>query len=136
MLRMGRLAPIFAIIAAPMLASALPTLRGRALRRPVVGGVLATVLVLGSWQVAERFPSRQTSLSTWLNRNGSDVPGYPCEAVEFVRRSIAPSSGHIINNFTWGDTSPTSWGPRFKVFMDPRTQLYTAKLLAGDVSWG
>jgi hypothetical protein len=124
MLRMGRLAPIFTIVAAPMLASALTMLRGRALRRPVVGGVLGLALIFAGWQVTARFPSRQAMLSRWLNRHGPDAPGYPCGAVEFVRNTVRPSTGRVINSFTWGGYIAFELGPQFQVFMDPRTQLY------------
>ncbi len=125
LLRMGRLTPLFVLIAAPMLAAALPMLKGRLLAKPLVWCVILCALGLGAVRVIASFPSHETTLAQWLNRNGPETPGYPVDAAEFVATHVPGSSGKIINDFSWGGYLAWKLGPKYQVFMDPRTQLYT-----------
>jgi hypothetical protein len=120
----GRLAPAFVLSAAPMLAAAMPTLRGRLLGRPVVTAALAAVIGFGGWHVVSSFPAPDLPLAAWLNRHGPDTHGYPCEAANFVATRIEPRQGRIINDFNWGGYLAWQLGPRFQVYMDARTQVY------------
>lgn len=124
--RMGRLAPLFVIVGAPMLAASLPMLRGQLLARPLVLTALAIVVSLALFRVAWDFPSRQTTLAQWLNRHGPDTPGYPTGAADFIAKNVPPAHGRIINDFSWGGYLAWELGPQFQVFMDPRTQVYSA----------
>jgi hypothetical protein len=125
LLWMGRLAPLFVMIGAPMLATAFPVLKARLLARPLVWILLATVLLLGVVQIGRAFPSRNTPLAAWLNRHGPEVPGYPVGAARFVADRIPTQTGRIINDFNWGGYLAWELGPKYQVFMDARTQLYT-----------
>jgi hypothetical protein len=123
--RMSRLAPAFAPIAAAVLAVVFPALGRRAISKPALHGVIAAVLALGLLRLSFAFPDRHTTLSQWLNRHGPDVPGYPCEAATFVATRVTPSSGRLINEFSWGGYLAWELGDRFKVLLDGRTQLYS-----------
>jgi hypothetical protein len=125
LLKMGRLAPLFVMIAAPMLAAAFPTLKARVLARPLVWTMLASVVLLGAVNIVRAFPSRDTPLAAWLNRHGPEVPGYPTGAAQFVATCIPMRTARIINDFNWGGYLAFELGPRYQVFMDARTQLYT-----------
>jgi hypothetical protein len=121
---MGRLAPLFVMIAAPMLAAAFPALKAKLLARPLVWALLGSVMLLGVIKVAEAFPARDMSMAKWLNRNGADMPGYPTGAAQFVATRVPPRTGRIINDFNWGGYLAWQLGPQYQVFMDARTQLY------------
>lgn len=122
---MGRLAPLFVLIAAPMLAASLPTLKARLLARPLVWSMLGMTVVLGVVNVVTEFPSQKTPLGVWLNRHGPDAPGFPTGAAMFVTNRIPTTTGRVINDFNWGGYLAWELGPRYQVFMDARTQLYT-----------
>jgi len=122
---MGRLAPLFVLIAAPMLAAALPELKSRLFARPIVWSLLGATVGLGIVNIVQAFPSRSTPLAVWLNRHGPETPGYPTGAAAFVATRIPAKTGRIINDFNWGGYLAWELGPRFQVFMDARTQLYT-----------
>jgi hypothetical protein len=121
----GRFSPVFAIIATPLLAATMPAMSDRSLARPVVGGVLLLVLVAGVWRITESFPSHSTSISTWLNRNGPDVPHYPCAAADFVEQNIHPATGRVICEYSWGGYLEWRLAHRFQPLMDGRTQLFS-----------
>lgn len=123
MTKMGRFAPLAAIIAAPLLAATLPATRARALSRRPVLTLAALVLLVGSVRVVLAFPGRDMPLGEWLNRHGTDAPGFPAAAADFVR-PLTPR--RIINEFTWGGYLAWSLGPQTRVFVDGRTQLYSA----------
>ena len=125
LIRMGRLAPLFVMIAAPMLAAGFPMQKAKLLARPLVWTLLGSVLLLGLVNVVRAFPSRNTPLPAWLNRHGTQVAGYPVGAAEFVEKHIPRTSGRLINDFNWGGYLAWELGPRYQVFMDARTQLYT-----------
>jgi hypothetical protein len=122
---MGRLAPLFVMIAAPMLAAAFPALKAKLLARPLVWTMLASVLLLGFVNIVRAFPSRQMSLAIWLNRHGPNVPGYPTGAANFVATRIPTRTARVINAFNRGGYLAFELGPKYQVFMDARTQLYT-----------
>jgi hypothetical protein len=123
--RMGRMSPVFAIIAAPVFAAVAPTLSDRILtRRPVVTA-LSIVLALSAWPILRAFPRSNQSLSTWLNRNGPDAPNYPCLAADFVDRNIPAQTRHILCDLTWGGFLEWRLAGRFQTLMDGRTQLFT-----------
>lgn len=125
MLKMGRLAPLFAIAFTPMLAATLADVRGKILAKPAVCALLAFVFAFGMTSVFVGFPSRRVKLSQWLNRNGPDTPGYPCGAAQYVAARVPRRTGRIVNDFNSGGYLAFALGPRgFRVFMDPRTQLY------------
>lgn len=133
LLRLGRFAPLFAMLSMPALAKGLYwTVSDRVLGRSVVRAALAGVLVIGlarvGWALAGS-GGGQANLDRWLNRMGDDAPGYPCEAAVFVEQNITPVSGHLINEFTWGGYLAWRLGGEkgFKVLMDGRTQLYSRR---------
>jgi hypothetical protein len=125
--RLGRMAPLFAIIAAPVLAAVLPKLSDRILTRPPIIAIFAIVLVLAAWSIARGFPRPARSLSSWLNRNGPDAPNYPCAAADFVEQNIPAQTHHLICEFTWGGYLEWRLGDRFQTLMDGRTQLFSAE---------
>lgn len=130
MARLGKFAPLYALAAAPVAAALVTHLADGVLARPATHAVLAMVLAGVIARMAIGFPRPATDLAVWLNRHGPDTPGYPCAAADFVSKlpgSIPQSSagGRIINDFNWGGYLAWRLGPRYRVFMDGRTQLYT-----------
>jgi hypothetical protein len=121
---MGRFSPVFAIIAAPAFAAAIPRLSDRILTRPPIVAALALVLALSAWPVARGFPRPGQSLSLWLNRHGPDAPNYPCLAADFVDRNVPAQTHHLICELTWGGFLEWRLGDRFQTLMDGRTQLF------------
>ncbi|HZL34314.1 MAG TPA: hypothetical protein VFC78_03325, partial [Tepidisphaeraceae bacterium] len=125
LLRLGRFAPVFAIVAAPIFSVSLPRFSGRVLHKPAVCGLIAVVLLGGICRLAIEFPRSGVKLTTWLNRHGPDAPGYPCAAADFVAAHVTPRSGHIINEFSWGGYLEWRLGDRFQTLLDGRTQLFS-----------
>jgi hypothetical protein len=125
LLKLGRFAPLFAIVAIPLLSTTAPNLRDRVLGKPLVRAVLSLCVVLALIKITMAVPTRTTTADEWINRHGPDVPGYPVEATDFVAKHITPQSHHLINEFTWGGYVEWKLGERFQVLMDGRTQLYT-----------
>jgi hypothetical protein len=123
--RMGRFAPVFAIIAVPTLAVVLPRLSDAILARPAVVVLLAAVLTLSIWKVASAFPPSNEPLAIWLNRNGPDAPNYPCAAADFVAQNVSPQTHRLLNEFSWGGYLEWSLGSRYQTLMDGRTQLFS-----------
>ena len=127
--RMGRMATIFAIFAAPTLAVTLPKLRDAALARRSMLCIVATFAILECVRIVAAFPSSEMSLSQWLNRMGPEAGGYPTAAAEFVQDRIPPRTHRIICEFTWGGY--LEWrlnqndADHWQVLMDGRTQLFT-----------
>jgi hypothetical protein len=120
----GRYAPLFAIVAAPLLAQCLPRLSDRPLTNPVLWPAIAALLITGGVRIAVAFPLRAVALDDWLNRHGPDAPGYPTAAAAFVARSVRPNTGRLLNEFSWGGYLEWHLGSRFQVLADGRTQLY------------
>jgi hypothetical protein len=125
LLRLGRFAPAFAIVAAPMFARTLPTLSDRVLKKRPVCVLMALVLIGGSLRVAMTFPRAGAGLDAWLNRHGPDAPGYPSQAVDYVATHITPASGQIINEFTWGGFIEWKLGNKYQTLLDGRTQVFS-----------
>jgi hypothetical protein len=122
--RMGRFSPLFVIIAAPIVATALPEMRGMSLGKPVIRFALAALLCVGLVRIVAGFPGRAVSIDQWLNRNGPDTPGYPCGAAAYVAANVRPGNGRILNDFTWGGYLDWRLGPGYQTFMDGRTQCF------------
>ncbi|MGD0463989.1 MAG: hypothetical protein ABSB74_16015 [Tepidisphaeraceae bacterium] len=125
--RLGRMAPVFAIIAAPVFAAVLPELSDRILTRPPIVAIFAAALLLAAWPIARGFPGPARSLSSWLNRNGPDAPNYPCAAADFVEHNVPAKTHHLICELTWGGYLEWRLGPRFQTLMDGRTQLFSSE---------
>ncbi len=125
--RLGRMAPLFAIIAAPIFAAVLPKLSDRMLTRKPILAIFSIVLVLTAWPIAKAFPRPTRSLSSWLNRNGPDAPCYPCSAADYVEENIPPKTHHLLCEFTWGGYIEWRLGDKFQTLMDGRTQLFPAE---------
>jgi hypothetical protein len=126
LLRLGRFAPLFALIAAPALAVTIPRMSDVVLARPGLRIATAAVLALGLVRVAVDFPSRDVRLDGWLNRHGAQAPGYPAAAATFVASAVGRTTGgRIINEFNWGGYLAWRLGDRFKVLLDGRTQVYS-----------
>jgi hypothetical protein len=128
MLKLGRFAPLFALAACPALAATLPGLKDRLLAKPAVVIALACVLIIGTGRVVASFPGKSVTLSAWVNRHGKDAPGYPCAAADFVDRSVPHTSGHLINEFSWGGYLAWRLADKYQVLLDGRTQVYPQSL--------
>jgi hypothetical protein len=124
LLRMGRFSPVFVIIAAPIVAAALPDMRGAMLGRPAIRLALALLLCVGVVRIIAGFPARGASIDAWLNRMGPDTPGYPCGAAAFVDRAVMPATGRILNEFSWGGYLDWRLGSKFQTLIDGRTQCF------------
>lgn len=138
LLRMGRLAPVFAIGTAPFLAALMPKMSDRAIARPLTRWAVACVLALGLFRVGWSFPRPSTPMDAWANRHGPDTPGYPTDAAAYVDAKIPPKLGRIINEYTWGGYIEWRLGNKFQALLDGRTNLYTkdfwkATYLGSDV---
>lgn len=124
LMRMGRFSPVFAIVAAPCLAATLPRLSDRLLGRPPIWALLAAVLFMAGSRVVVSFPWSDRPLQAWLNRLGPQAPGYPCAAADYVASHVRPTTGHLINEFSWGGYLEWRLGDRYRTFLDGRTQLF------------
>jgi hypothetical protein len=122
--RMGRFSPLFVIIAAPIVAAAMPNMAGAILGKPAIRLALASLLCIGLARIITGFPAANASIDIWLNRNGPDTPGYPCGAAAFVQSNIHPTNGRILNDFTWGGYLDWRLGPTYQTLMDGRTQCF------------
>jgi hypothetical protein len=128
LLQLGRFAPVFAIVAAPICAATLPRLSDRLLGRTSLCGAMTVVLAFGVARVFNAFPAAQDSMPQWLNRHGPDTPGYPCAAADFVSARVKPDSGRLINEFSWGGYLEWRLGDHFQTLLDGRTQLFLPEL--------
>ncbi len=125
MLRLGRFAPVFALIAAPFFAATLPQLSDRVLTKTLVWGVVFIALFVGLARISMHFPARNVTLCQWLDERGKDALGYPCAAADYVETNIARRRGRLINEFNWGGFLAWRLGGQYQVLLDGRTQLYT-----------
>ncbi len=130
MLRLGRFAPIFALIAAPVAAATVPALSDRLLRRPIIAAVLAIALVLNLVRIAMAFPGADVPMEKWVNRRGPELPSFPVGAAGYVDKNVPPRAGRLINEFNAGGYLAWRLGEKFKVFVDGRTQCYTPRFWA------
>jgi hypothetical protein len=125
--KVGRTAPIFAIIACPIFAASMPNLADRILGRPALALTAAGILIISSVKLIGAFPPSSEPVSVWLNRHGRGFPAYPCGAADFVQANIPPVSGHILCEFHWGGYLEWRLGNRFQMLMDGRTQVFSAE---------
>ena len=125
LLQMGRLAPVFSIIAAPLFAITMPALSDRLLGRRSIHLAVTAVLLLGLGRLITDFSSRSSNLATWMERLGPDAPGYPTTAADYVATSVSPKSGRLLNEFSWGGYLEWRLGDHYQVLLDGRTQLFT-----------
>jgi hypothetical protein len=125
--KVGRTAPIFAIIACPMLAASMPNLSDRILGRPAMVATAGAILLLSTVKLIHAFPPASESVSVWLNRHGRGFPAYPCGAADYVQANVPPVSGHILCEFHWGGYLEWRLGDRFQMLMDGRTQVFSAE---------
>ncbi len=133
--RLGRFSPLFAIIAAPMAAAYWPRLSDRPLRRTPVVAALSLLLLIGGLRIAINFPTPQSQLSVWLNRNAPPANVYPTAAAEFVDANVTPRTGHMINELNWGGYLAWRLGDRYQTFIDGRTQMHPPAFFR-DVFYG
>jgi hypothetical protein len=87
LMRMGRFAPLFAIVAAPIFAATLPRLSDGILSRPLTVAAVVAVLGVGLVRVVAAFPGRDVPIDAWVNRHGADAPGYPAAAAAYVEQT-------------------------------------------------
>ena len=125
LLRLGRFAPLFAMLSMPAFARGLNLFSDRVLGRPALRVALAGVLLIGCVRVGLAFPRTVDGMDQWVNRHGPDAPGYPTSAAEFVQANVRPRTGHLINEFTWGGYLSWRFGGQYQVLLDGRTQLYS-----------
>jgi hypothetical protein len=128
LMRMGRFAPLFALGAAPILATVLPRFSERLLGRLPVRVMVSLALIAGAWRIGAAFPHPTTSLEWWVNRQGPDAPGYPTDAAQYVDEHVRPVSGRLINEITWGGYLEWRFGDRFQTLLDGRTQCFSPEL--------
>jgi hypothetical protein len=126
--RYSRFAPAYAPIAAATLAISLPRFTGKALQRAWVRSATACIIAFGVVRLIVAFPGQGTSMDQWINRHAAYAAGYPTGAAAFVSEHIAPRSGHLLNEFTWGGYLAWTLEGKYQVFLDGRTQLYSPKL--------
>jgi hypothetical protein len=124
LLRLGRFAPTFAIIAAPIFARTLMKFSPRILARPAVCALMALVLAAGLVRLCMDFPRSSATFDTWLNRHGKGTPGYPCAAADYIAANVNPATGQLINEFTWGGYLEWRLGDRYQTLLDGRTQCF------------
>jgi hypothetical protein len=124
LLRFGRFAPLFVLIAAPILAVTMPTGSDAVLGRRSVQWASIVVLCMGICRVVILFPSGRMSVETWANRRGEDVAGYPVAAAEFVQSNVRPARGRIINEFNWGGYLEWKFAGQYQTLLDGRTQVF------------
>jgi len=135
----GRYAPLFALIAAPLLVrlviahkheTARAALNSASRRRsplanPLLTPALTLLLALGVIRLIAAFPS--ADFAAFLNRHGPEAPGYPTAAADYLAQHIPPRTGRILNDFTWGGYLEYRLGPAgFQTLMDGRTQCFSA----------
>jgi hypothetical protein len=124
LLRLGRFAPIGAMVAGPVLAATMPTLSDKALRHRLVWAALALAILACSGQIIAGFPRAATSMNQWINRRGPDFPGYPVGAADFVDHNVVGRNGRIINEFNAGGYLEWRFAGRYQTLLDGRTQLF------------
>ncbi len=123
-LRLGRFLPIFAMIAAPIFAAALPAMSDAVLTRRFVRIALIAVLAICIAKLSWKFPRPSQSLDDFVNAD--DTVAYPANAAVYVEKSITPRKHRLINEFTWGGYLGWRLGTQYQVFLDGRTQVFPA----------
>ena len=137
LLRMGRFAPIFAVSTAPLFAVTMLGLSERILSRGPVWALAAVVLAAGAWRIGTALPGPELHFDQWVNRHGPDTPGYPTDAAAYVEANVRPSTGRLINEYTWGGYLEWRFRDRYQALLDGRTQCYSSEFwrltyLAGE----
>jgi len=126
----GRYAPLFMLVAAPIVARAWPGEADRVLSRRALPPVLAGLLLLGVTRVIAAFPSTP-GMDAWINRHGPDAPGYPTAAADYVAAHLRPRTGRVINVFNHGGYLGWRLGPAgFTTLTDGRTQCFAREFWA------
>jgi len=120
MIRLGRFVPLFAIIAAPVLATALGPLSDAALRKKPMTIALFALFIICAGKLIYLFP-KSPQMNDFLTRD--ETFRYPTAAADYIDHNIQPRSGRIVNEFTWGGYLAWRLGSHFQVFVDGRTQL-------------
>jgi hypothetical protein len=124
--KVGRMAPVFAIVGCPILAARMPGLSDRILTRPPIVTASAVILLAGIVKLAMALPPAGKPLSDWLNRNGPGYPAYPTGAADYVEKHVTPHFGRIVCEFSWGGY--LEWRlPRYQMLMDGRTQVFPSE---------
>jgi len=121
---MGRFSPVFAMVAAPMFTRAVPALADRVLARTVVRLAVMVILGYGLYRLVTEFPGPGRSFDSWLEGQDPTMPGYPAYAARWVEHNVTPKTGRLINEYDWGGYLGWRLGPRFKVLLDGRTNVY------------
>ena len=123
LLKMGRMAPVFAMIGCPILSATMPDLSDRILKKPPIVMGTALVLLIAFGKLVLALPPANMPISRWLNRNGPDCPSYPCGAADFVAQHVTSHSGRLVCEFSWGGY--LEWRlPKYQMLMDGRTQVF------------
>ncbi len=126
--RLGRFAPIYALLTCPVLAATMPRLSDRILQRPGLRGMVAGVIAAGIVRIALVFPPAHVPFNQWLNRHTPEAGGYPTEAADYVAQNIPRLSGRLINEFSWGGYLGWRLGDQYQVLLDGRTQVFSRAL--------
>jgi hypothetical protein len=123
--KLGRFAPVFAMSSMPILAATLPRMNDMILARPALKFALCAMALVGVVRWAGSVPSGRVTIDEWVVRLGPDVGGFPADATRYVSEQVTPTTGRVINEFTWGGYIGWRLGDRFQVFVDGRTQLFS-----------
>lgn len=123
-LRLGRFAPMLALILAPIAATTIPAMNDRILTRRPVAIMLGVVVAFAFARIALNLPP--ANMDKWVNRiHGEGMLSFPTAAASYVEQNVPPRSGRLINEFNWGGYLAWRLGDRYQVFLDGRTQLFT-----------
>jgi hypothetical protein len=130
LLRLGRFAPVFAMIAAPVLAATLTRRIGdRVLAKPMIHVAVSVSLLTFTSYVVRDFPKRggEQAFFEWLNTKPRHFY-YPTAACEWIDTNLTPRTGRLINEFNWGGFLEWRLGAprnRYQTILDGRTQMFT-----------
>jgi hypothetical protein len=127
LLKMGRMAPVWAMLVAPLLACCLGgNLSDGVVGRPAIRVVLTIVLIVGAFRLINGLPPTGDTLATALARRPS---GYPVAAAEFVAGNIPRQSGRLVNDYSWGGFLAWRFAGERQVLLTGNTSIY------GRVVW-
>jgi tetratricopeptide (TPR) repeat protein len=119
-----RTTPVFAILAAPVIARGLRARRpglGKAVKRKVAS-LVATAALLAVALGGQIYPQYYQRSGVPPLGFGLYEPRYPIEAVAFVEKHNLPDP--LYNEYDFGGYLIWKWYPRRKVFQDGRTLVY------------
>src|SRR5207237_745202 len=120
---LGRFSPVFALMAAPILAATMPALVDGVLIRWIVWAMIGVSMVVCAVRVATQFP-RSPDLCGWLDHRDPDVLAYPCKAADYLEANVSPHTHRLINEFNWGGFLEWRLAGKYQVFLDGRTQVF------------